>query len=337
MEIILTNKKIILTKTKDMFIIKDNKHLLTEHIISNATPYLFNLCSDIKKEATSRKGRSISLEKIELLYNELILKLREKTTAVETSVETAVENILNNLKKKENTNNIIDNNKIKEVIDKLINFFKEFDYTPSFRFINTLNRSDNKMEYIKNYFRLSDNANYESLNEKIKSIEFKNILNDFNKIKTEKQVNKRLIIYYGSQGCGKTTQALKESNNNVIVCNSSMLPQDLLQDFDFQDGKATFKKSILVECMENGKPITLDEFNLLNFESVRFLQGLLDNKESIDFKGQKIKIKDGFKIIATMNLQVNGQTFALPEPLIDRAKELKEFQLTSDMLLGALI
>ena len=336
MELDLKGKKISLTKTKDIFIIKDNKYLLVEQIIDNTTPYLFNLCSDIKREATSRKGRVISLEKIELLYNDLVLKLREKTTLTENEKKTPVENILNNLKEN-TTTNFMNTDKIKEVIDKLFNFFKEFDYTPSFRFINTLNKSNNKIDYIENYFKLSDNANYESITEKLNSIEFKKIINDFNKIKSEKEINKRLVIYYGSQGCGKTTQALKESNNNVIVCNSSMLPQDLLQDFDFQDGKATFKKSVLWECMENGKPITFDEFNLLNFESVRFLQGLLDNKESINFKGQTIKIKDGFKIIATMNLQVNGQTFALPEPLIDRAKELKEFKITSDMLLGALI
>ena len=89
--------------------------------------------------------------------------------------------------------------------------------------------------------------------------------------------------------------------------------------------------------MENGTKITLDEINLLPFESLRFLQSILDNKTEINYKGQVIHIKDGFQIIGTMNLTVNGSVFNLPEPLVDRACELKEYKLTAEQLAGALI
>jgi hypothetical protein len=37
-----------------------------------------------------------------------------------------------------------------------------------------------------------------------------------------------------------------------------------------------------------------------------------------------------------MNLCVNGMVYGLPEPLIDRAAEMRQFKLTADNLLAAL-
>lgn len=116
-----------------------------------------------------------------------------------------------------------------------------------------------------------------------------------------------------------------------------MLPQDLMEDFQFIDGKAHFTPSALQNAIVNGKTITLDEINLLPFESLRFLQSILDNKTEFEYKGSVIKITEGFKIIGTMNLIVNGAVYALLEPLIDRAANLKEYKLTADSLMNALI
>ena len=115
-----------------------------------------------------------------------------------------------------------------------------------------------------------------------------------------------------------------------------MLPSDLMEDFNFKDGKAEFNPSALCRAMTEGKTIVLDEINLLPFESLRFLQSILDNKSEIVYKGHVIEIKDGFQIIGTMNLHVNGCVYALPEPLIDRASELRKFTLTAKDLLSAL-
>ena len=114
-----------------------------------------------------------------------------------------------------------------------------------------------------------------------------------------------------------------------------MIPADLLQDFDFSEGQPTFKRSALREAMEEGLPIVLDEINLLPFDSLRFLQGILDGKKSFIYKGQIVNIADGFKVIGTMNLQVNGMTYGLPEPLVDRCEEMRQFKLTAKDLLSA--
>jgi MoxR-like ATPase len=76
--------------------------------------------------------------------------------------------------------------------------------------------------------------------------------------------------------------------------------------------------------------------NLLPFDSLRFLQGIVDGKPSFEYKGQTVNIKDGFQIIGTMNLVVNGTTYSLPEPLVDRCEETKKFNLTENDLFKVL-
>lgn len=228
-----------------------------------------------------------------------------------------------------------------EAIKKLISFFTEFDFEPNFRFMNTLSKSLNKSDrqgttYIQNYFELIDSPYKNELIDKMKSIEFKEIMKNISLTAPTKTINNRFKLYYGSQGTGKTTIAMKECDNRVTICNSSMLPSDLMEDFVFVDGKATFKPSALWRCMEEGKKITLDEINLLPFESLRFLQGILDGKSEFEYKGNTVHIKDGFQIIGTMNLTVNGMTYGLPEPLVDRCAEMKKFKLTPEQLFSAI-
>ena len=229
---------------------------------------------------------------------------------------------------------------ISEGLSNMIKFFSEFNFAPSYRFINTVGHmlktnTTACRAYIANYFRLTDSPYAGEVEHKMESMEFKQILNDIQKATVTKRVNSRFKIYYGSQGTGKTTQAMNETDNLCIVCNSSMLPSDLMEDFTFSDGKATFNPSALCRCMEEGKPIVLDEINLLPFDSLRFLQGIFDGKTEFQYKGQTVHIKDGFKVIGTMNLVVNGVSFGLPEPLVDRCEDIKEFTLTAEMLMNA--
>ena len=53
-----------------------------------------------------------------------------------------------------------------------------------------------------------------------------------------------------------------------------------------------------------------------------------------NYKGETIKIKEGFQVIATLNLFVNGSINPLPEAIVDRATYdgLKEFKLPSKLL-----
>lgn len=227
-------------------------------------------------------------------------------------------------------------------LQALTNFFSEFDFEPNFRFVNTLalaltKSTKSATEYVKDYFALTDNAYTAEVNDKMKSDEFKSILQTLSLVPPTKQINNRLKIYYGSQGTGKTTLAQSETEQRCIVCNSAMLPSDLMEDFVFNDGKATFEHSILWDCMENGKAITFDEINLLPFDSLRFLQTILDGKKEFIYKGNTVHIADGFKIIGTMNLSVNGMVYNLPEPLVDRSEELRKFTLSAEDLLSAIV
>lgn len=237
---------------------------------------------------------------------------------------------------------VIDTETRKNAIENLINFFSEFDFEPNFRFVNTFARMTNikrtrAKEYVANYFALIDSPYQTAISEKMKSLEFTQLCDIFATIKVENQINKRFKLYYGSQGTGKTTKAIEEAEGNCMVCHSAMLPSDLMEDFKFVDGKATFTQSALQKAMIEGKKIVLDEINLLPFESLRFLQSILDGKKQFEYKGITIEIKEGFQIIGTMNLQVNGSIYSLPEPLVDRCEDIRCYKLTAENLLGALL
>lgn len=221
-------------------------------------------------------------------------------------------------------------------ISNLINFFSEFNFEPNFRFLNTLCHYEDKVGYITRYFKLVNSPYTNAVIDKMTSPEFKSILKGLNNFAPKAWVNTRFKLYYGSQGTGKTTIALEETENRCMVCHNAMLPSDLMEDFKFDDGKAGFHPSALYKAMEEGQSITLDEINLLPFESLRFLQSILDGKKEFIYKGTTVHIKDGFQIIGTMNLVVNGFTYGLPEPLVDRCSETREFKLSAKDLLSTL-
>ena len=228
-------------------------------------------------------------------------------------------------------------------IQRLMNFFSEFSFVPSFRFTNTFayacaDSRKTASEYVRNYFALMDSSYRNEVEEKMKSAEFSEIVKLIGEYGAPASpINSRFAIYYGSAGTGKTTIAQTLSDNRCIVCNSSMLPSDLMEDFIFKDGNPDFNPSLLWNCMEEGKTIVLDEINLLPFDSLRFLQGIVDGKVEFYYKNRPVHIHEGFKIIGTMNLSLGGMTYGLPEPLVDRCCEIREFVLTADQLAKAII
>jgi hypothetical protein len=231
---------------------------------------------------------------------------------------------------------------LKQGLKDLIKFFTEFQFEPNFRFVNSLalallKSKTEALNYIIHYFELTDSPYTKEITQKTKSPEFKEIINKLSGVAPTKTINERFKLYYGSQGTGKTTIAMNETDGRCMVCNSSMLPADLMEDFVFVDGKATFQPSALWRSMVEGKPIVLDEINLLPFDSLRFLQTILDGKKEFLYKGHRVEIANGFCVIGTMNLTVNGMTYGLPEPLVDRCKEMKKFSLTADNLLSAIL
>ena len=231
---------------------------------------------------------------------------------------------------------------LEQGLSALIDFFSEFQFTPSFRFTNTLGFKAIKsiasaQTYVHHYFELMGSNFADDVAQKIKSKEFATLLAQIAQYGTPAiPVNTRFKVYFGAAGTGKTTLAQTETDNRCIVCNSSMLPSDLMENFIFKDGKPDFNPSILWECMEQGKPIVLDEINLLPFDSLRFLQGIADGKTSFIYKNREVHIANGFKIIGTMNLTLGGVTYGLPEPLVDRCEDIREFNLSAKQLMGAI-
>lgn len=226
-------------------------------------------------------------------------------------------------------------------IQHLMDFFSEFSFTPSFRFANTFafmacKSKKAAIEYVSNYFALMDSSYIKEVVKKVKSAEFSQIVENIAQYGAPaSHINNRFKVYFGPAGTGKTTIAQEESENRCIVCNSSMLPSDLMEDFVFTDGNPDFNPSLLWECMEQGKTIVLDEINLLPFDSLRFLQGIVDGKTEFYYKNRPVHINEGFQIIGTMNLSLGGMVYGLPEPLVDRCSSAKEFVLSAKQLAKA--
>lgn len=223
-------------------------------------------------------------------------------------------------------------------VNSLQRFFSDFKFQPAARFVNTAARCGTVYDvkrYVDGYVRLINNCDANDIIEKMKSPEFEAVAADLIKYPPQKQINRRLDIYFGDAGTGKTTKAIEQyPEAQVVPCNASMLPDDLMRTFDFNDdnGNPVFKPSTLRLAMENGWPIIFDEINLLSFDCLRLLQTLTDGKSTINYNGDTITVKDGFKIIGTMNLTVNDQVYNLPEPLVDRAASIVEFKLSPEEL-----
>lgn len=266
-----------------------------------------------------------------------VVEAVEKPTTTPTADEVeAVEEIKEN--KEVEAVKKVDKKLALNVDKKIVEFFKDFniDIAYSSRFKNTLKlcaerSNDEAISYVENYVKLIGHPDADMIISKLKSIEFEDIINNIKLIGGNTKVNNRLELIFGPAGTGKTYQAINDNpSSSIINCHSNMEPQDLLTKYIFIDGKPIEVKSPLIEAMEEGKPIILDEISLLSYECLAMLQGYLDNKKSfnlfINGKNELINIKEGFKVVGTMNLIVNGRELYLPEPLVDRACIIKELK-----------
>lgn len=229
---------------------------------------------------------------------------------------------------------------MQETIEQYVDFCGDLEFDPSIRNINCFTYACNKsLNCAKDYFvnRLKIvGGEWELALDKVKSQEFAQLVDRFAHFRMSGNViNERLKVYFGIPGGGKTTKALKEANNNCILCNSSMLPSDLIEDFKLKDGKGNLIPSPLRHAIEYGEKIVLDEIGTLTLDCLRLLQGLTDNKEYFKYKDEVIRVNNGFQIIGTMNLFVNGTAYPLTEALGDRIcwDGLEEFKLTPKKLI----
>ena len=232
-----------------------------------------------------------------------------------------------------------------------LKFFSETSFKPSIRMIDTLSRLNLKsgQNYIKWFMELINHPDREVIVPKLKSDEWKNIhsqmLDIYKKVgESIDPINSRLEIVYGPNGTGKTYDVIKEYQEKypdigVMACSSSMSSaEDLLQVFDFDEGgKPVFKDSPLTEAIKKDQPVILEEARLMQQSAMAFLQSLLDCKDYVDTCRGRLYIGPNFKVIMTMNLEVNGVVYELPEPIVDRAQVILKKEMDADLAASILV
>lgn len=212
-----------------------------------------------------------------------------------------------------------------EGIEELQNTMLQFDTSVSPRMVSTMLHHSNPEAYLYGYLKLTGRE-CDDFMKKTQSQEWRRMMNKL-KSANPKRINKRLAIYFGPAGGGKTTAALREAGKKIGM-HKDMTAKELMFDFTFENGEAQFSKSVFAQAMENGEPIVCDELNLASNTLLQFMQSVLDNSKSIFMDGQELVIKEGFKVIGTMNDIVSGVDRILPEPIVDRAMDIRYFELT---------
>lgn len=225
-----------------------------------------------------------------------------------------------------------------EAVGKLKNFVSEFSYFAdgvSARLVNTIVLAKDKKQALINYCDVTQMEDLPDLKEKMKSPEWGEVETALSHFKPE-PVNRRFAVFYGAPGGGKTYAALaaaRKTNGDgeveVVPCSPSMDAADTLYAYrlDYRSGKRGYIETALLKAMLAGRCVVLDEINLLPMESRMFLQNVLDNKDEVNIMGVNIKIKPGFFVIGTMNIETGLGIQPLPLPLADRARTIKKFVL----------
>ena len=224
----------------------------------------------------------------------------------------------------------------------LKSFMKDFYYELDNRQINVLLSQDapDCINYIKSCMILSgvDENIVADLDNKSKSIEWENLNNriiEWRNLNFTKAVNKRLQIFFGKPGLGKTTEAHRiavmhdklADARNVLTFQASMglMAEDLFSAYNPVSKR--YELTAIGIAAKEGRCVIIDEVNNLNPDCLRVLQTLLDNSKTLnDNHGfGDIEIKEGFMVIFTMNEKTNDGRFTLPDALISRAFKVINF------------
>ena len=120
------------------------------------------------------------------------------------------------------------------------------------------------------------------------------------------------VYVTGETGIGKTLsvlQACAKLKREVIRVNitNETDEDDLFGGFRLIDGNMVFHKGPVVEAMERGAILLLDELSVAHPSRIMALQAVLEGKGAFLKKmGLKIEHKEGFNIIATDNTKGRG-------------------------------
>lgn len=254
-------------------------------------------------------------------YGSINQSSNSNTSSNVTSDSNTIDRYTTNVTKTENQIK----REVMEGIEELQNTMLQFDTAVTPRMVSTMLHHSNPEAYLYGYLKLTGRE-CDDFMKKTQSQEWRRMMNKL-KSANPKRINKRLAIYFGPPSGGKTTAALREAGKKIGM-HKDMTAKELMFDFTFKDGEAQFSKSVFAQAMENGEPIVCDEINLASNTLLQFMQSVLDNSKSIFMDGQELVIKEGFKVIGTMNDVVSGVDRILPEPIIDRALDIRYFELT---------
>lgn len=224
---------------------------------------------------------------------------------------------------------------VAEAASKLSAFLTEFKMTAQNRMINTMSGMDRAQQsaYLVSYAELTANEYAGDLKAKCESAEFDAVSGIIAGLERDNWANRRIEILYGPAGSGKTTAAMMENPGaKVKVCHEELSADELFRGFDFQDGKPVFVGSEVEEAMRLGLPVVLDEINLLPRQTLRAMQAVTDGKPEVSVNNHVIKIADGFRIVGTMNLNIDGQIAPIPGPLVDRCYRLRYVEATPEQI-----
>ena len=224
-----------------------------------------------------------------------------------------------------------------EVAQKVRTFCKDFAPTanwPDTRQINSLRFLSTAAEggqYLANCLELIGQPSdmLELCKAKCKSAEWKNIFEELKACPlSHGRFNQRLEIFYGPAGTGKTSRAIAENPTATrIVASATQDPSELFTRNVVNDhGGVDVVLTELGQAMVDGKPIIIDEVNLYQQCVMTRLQGATDGGKFLTDNGVNLTIKDGFKIVGTMNLETNLGKTALPDPLVSRAAKVEKME-----------
>ena len=119
------------------------------------------------------------------------------------------------------------------------------------------------------------------------------------------------VFITGLSGNGKTlavTQACAEAKREMIRCNITIETDedDLLGGYRLKDGQTVWQNGPVIEAMERGAVLLLDEIDLAS-NKIMCLQPILEGSGVFVKKINKwVKPKDGFNVIATANTKGQG-------------------------------
>jgi hypothetical protein len=236
--------------------------------------------------------------------------------------------------KEKTTSSLLERKKeVNAIVKQFIYFCKDFSYNPDVRLLNSLYHQKDERQFLLDTLKLigHDEDMIEIATEKTKSTEFKNLMKQIKSCEqTRDKMNKRLEIKFGKAGTGKTTSALKENPTALrIIASATDDPSDLFTTFN--PTTKEWEKTPLSNEMEKGGTVIIDEANFYHQEVLKRLQGITDETSKFTDRGIDINIKDGFKIVITMNLETNFGKKPLPSPLVDRASKIECYDELQDL------